>query len=532
MEMAGDVPQSQRSMLTAMLAKPKGGYRPIGLFRCTHRVWSKVRKQAAAQVVTQNLHSSIFSMRPGQKCTDPIWRSQVTSVVSRGESNHIVEFDWDVQKCFEVVQRPILARLGLKHGWHPSLVRLSLGSYAWCRRLMDGHGLVSRKLCARHGVVAGSGFVLHELHTYMCDEAMEVLLCQPNLKLIIHVDDVAAEATGKTPRKAAEALEEGAFHLVHAFEDRLKLMFEPDKAFLLGSSKEVVSLAAKKLRNRAGCVVPEMRRLGVDHSQNGRTKNHVWKETWKTARARRVKMNKFSSKRHSPRKIFTCGVMPSLLFAAEVVLPPLKSINQARTWGLQYWPVVARGLSSDIGYQIIGVKFDPALLLCEKPLLRWAEEWYGLARGKSGELTAKVLAGAFCFEQTQYQPKLWKPTCPQTGSPVTYATLAAAMVGWSFKDANKLVDQNGRVLNMMEGSPGMLRYFYRRAWLADSLKYRLRRATVAGTRVATQFFTRSRSACRCHWFYGTSHSENAAYQNKANATTITRNLQHSVMLLL
>ena len=46
----------------------------------------------------------------------------------------------------------------------------------------------------------------------------------------------------------------------------LRDTFAPNKAFLLGSSKAVLSMAAKAVGRRAGTAALTVRRLGIDYS--------------------------------------------------------------------------------------------------------------------------------------------------------------------------------------------------------------------------------------------------------------------------
>ena len=77
-EAGGNFPRRWQSLVTALLPKPKGGTRPIGLFRCMFRLWSKVRQHhARAWVDSLGDKARHFTMLPGRRCSDAVWRSQV-----------------------------------------------------------------------------------------------------------------------------------------------------------------------------------------------------------------------------------------------------------------------------------------------------------------------------------------------------------------------------------------------------------------------------------------------------------------------
>ena len=47
MECAGLMPFPMQVLMTVLLQKPAGGYRPIGLFSAMHRLWARARRPFA-----------------------------------------------------------------------------------------------------------------------------------------------------------------------------------------------------------------------------------------------------------------------------------------------------------------------------------------------------------------------------------------------------------------------------------------------------------------------------------------------------
>eukprot|EP00972_Heterocapsa_arctica_P066002 9738258-Heterocapsa_arctica.AAC.1 len=48
-EACGTLPSQVQALLFVLLPKPKGGMRPIALFRSLFRLWSRVRRSEAAE---------------------------------------------------------------------------------------------------------------------------------------------------------------------------------------------------------------------------------------------------------------------------------------------------------------------------------------------------------------------------------------------------------------------------------------------------------------------------------------------------
>ena len=117
-------------MLTTLLAKTTGGFRPIGLYWAMFRIWSRARRS----VVTEWLHrtmgnSPVYTTMPRRRAADAVWRAQVCARSAPHKS--VIEANWDSKKCFENVDRALLARVGARHGYPPAILRLSLASNSW-----------------------------------------------------------------------------------------------------------------------------------------------------------------------------------------------------------------------------------------------------------------------------------------------------------------------------------------------------------------------------------------------------------------
>lgn len=126
-------------------------------------------------------------MLPGRRCSDAVWRSQVKAKAH--DEKCILELNHDVAKCFENVSWVKLKEKAFVMKFPTSLLRVSLSSYGWARRL-SWKQLISGEVRASRGVVAGSGFAIFELVLFMVQDANEIEECSPGVQLQIHVDDI------------------------------------------------------------------------------------------------------------------------------------------------------------------------------------------------------------------------------------------------------------------------------------------------------------------------------------------------------
>ena len=138
-EQAGNFDSGARDMRTALLSKPSGGFRPIGVFRSMFRVWSRARQSLVRAWALQRV-PAVFNVLPGRATVDTIWRSQVRR--TGGLTQYAAELNWDVKKCFESVRRRDLVHAALRHGYPAGVLRLSVQSYGWARRMV-WRGVVS-----------------------------------------------------------------------------------------------------------------------------------------------------------------------------------------------------------------------------------------------------------------------------------------------------------------------------------------------------------------------------------------------------
>ena len=75
-------------MWTALLPKPQGGHRPIGLFRAIYRLWARARRPLVDAWAQAYAKDGVFSMAPSRQATDAVWRAQVRAAATRGTHTH------------------------------------------------------------------------------------------------------------------------------------------------------------------------------------------------------------------------------------------------------------------------------------------------------------------------------------------------------------------------------------------------------------------------------------------------------------
>jgi len=463
-EYGGDFAPTLRSMWTALLPKPQGGHRPIGLFRAIFRLWARARRPEVDKWAHTYAKDGVFSMAPGRQATDAVWRAQVKAAATRG--TYSLELNWDIQKCFEHVQRPKLIEVATQLGFPAHILRISLASYAWPRRLRGYQGLVTDPIHATRGIVAGSAFACYELIAYMYAATRAVLLTGPTLS--VHVDDITLAITRARRAQCIHDFQRSAAALVVEFEQELGLPFEKEKATLIGTDQQLVAIAHKALGRYAGAL-PEgtaIRRLGVDHALTAaQTSRPVWRGRWTTAiaRRRRIAMIKrpFPTRRNGV--VFRCGVLPSLYYGAELETPPKAHLRKLRVWAMQAggWPKTAAASMAPLW---MAPKDDPICVFALRPLLRYHQEWWDTKAHGAHPDNLTALDLTIAYEEAQRRRGATQRKGRVGLNPVEAAIRAAADVDWEFISPTELKDDFGRDMDLLAGPPALLEDLFLAAW--------------------------------------------------------------------
>ena len=113
--------------------------------------------------------------------------------------------------------------------------------------------------------MAGSAWAVFELKLYVYREIAGVVRRNPDVEVLIHVDDVSLGASRALPRLTAAAMKRAALDLREGFEGRLGLPFAEDKKYLLASDDDTERCVRAALGSFAGEAVKQVRKLGIEH---------------------------------------------------------------------------------------------------------------------------------------------------------------------------------------------------------------------------------------------------------------------------
>ena len=103
-----------------------------------------------------------FEHVAGRRTGDSVWRAQVRGNLGRATNKTVVEIHEYITSCFEcVLFEPLQVGAGA-NGYPLSLLRLSLGTYIWPRRIRLGP-IAHASVFPTRGIIAGASAAVCEL---------------------------------------------------------------------------------------------------------------------------------------------------------------------------------------------------------------------------------------------------------------------------------------------------------------------------------------------------------------------------------
>ena len=322
METWGWWPATEQSLMVMLIGKLDGDLRPILLFRGLFRLWSRIRQGLVRRWQQEKCADHFLGNMAGRMAGDAVFRACVRAALAQQQDMVGYELLLDISKCFDRVKPEYLCKHAEDMGYPGQILRLSLLSYSWPRRLISGAGLVTAQIEPSIGIGPGSCYAIFELGMLLAPVIRRILLCCPAACLSIHVDDISAQVWAETEALAADALEEVAALLTREVEWGLELPFSKTKTVLMGTHKEGLEKLSKRLGLEEGQSSSRTRRLGFDYSIQPKDRGHqVCFARWRKGKMRMRRVRRGLG-RKAGAKVFFQGVRPSVEFGAELGAAP------------------------------------------------------------------------------------------------------------------------------------------------------------------------------------------------------------------
>ena len=194
-EHQGRWPQAVAIVIIALLPKPDGGRRPIGLFPWLPRVWMRVRRQVARDWELANSRAYLYA-GVGKGANVAAWkqgaRAELTACLPHAQYGQAL---LDLVKAFERVPHHVLVREAAKLGYSLWILRLALAAYR-LGRVVRVDGVLSSMVYAARGITAGSGLATTEMRILLINIVDSACKLYPAVTPTLFVDDLSAEVAG------------------------------------------------------------------------------------------------------------------------------------------------------------------------------------------------------------------------------------------------------------------------------------------------------------------------------------------------
>ncbi len=318
-EVSGRWPRQVSMVITPLIPKPKGGFRPIGLLPAIYRLWAKARRDLADRWEADHRRAFLSSAR-GNGPIDTMWRMtarQEAGVARDDQAGVIAE---DLAAFFETIDRNTLMREAEVLGYPIPLLRGALGAYS-AARLLTLQGRVGRELYPTVGVIAGCSLAMSLTKLFYL-RALDTFVSRlpPTVTLDIHVDDVTLSAIGPPVNVAAE-LTTARDALARVMSD-LGCTFAEGKTAVTATSRQLTNLITR--RNGISdetSAIPCL--LGVDNvagARRARLKTSSKRAArLKAALARKARLRRIRAiVGRKAGRIFRSGVLPAAAYDAAI----------------------------------------------------------------------------------------------------------------------------------------------------------------------------------------------------------------------
>ncbi len=315
-------PSQARLVVTPLLEKPKGGFRPIAKYVSLYRLWAKARRSVATSWEAAH-QRSFFSAAKGNGPQDTTWRQGVRQEARVCQGGASACLFWDLESFFECVDREVLLRRAQASGFPLPVLRLSLAMYAAPRVLSMG-GRISAEVWPKRGVGAGCGLA----NTYVkiftllpLDELIPRL--PPSVRLDLHVDDFAIESVASDEGTAARDIIVAHGLIKDMIEKQLGAVVSIPKAALVASSPSLAARIRDAVGTLAGPVRVAAANLGVDATaarrRGVRGAGPIRRARWGQAFKRRHRLRSLAAVVGAKAgKVFTVGIGASATYHAAV----------------------------------------------------------------------------------------------------------------------------------------------------------------------------------------------------------------------
>ena len=479
----------------ALLPKPDGGRRPIGLFPAVIRVWMRARSAILRDWERKNDHPSLCGSA-GKAATRATWLSAWEAESARAREGLYAQALLDLAKAFETVPHAELWRQAEERGYPLRILRLALAAYR-APRVIGADGVYSRLVRASRGITAGSGTATAELRVLVLG-LLDILRIQcPNITAAVYVDDVnleasdrpeAAEPTCHAPRpqqqrrqqqqcrssqrhptqtaaekklltaaRLATEVAEAVNVTVRYFEVQLGMEVSAPKSKIASSMPSIATLAQSLVKKRKATALntrkgETAKMLGVATNGGATRVVKTLRKQAQNVKDRIWRYRMLGQKGFCKRSLARATIMPAAGYGLETQGISDSALQALRRTALLAVGTDTQGGNLDAEWLACGgarEMLDPAFYAHTAPIMFMATAWW------EGWRSADQLRASFrmAVEKLDSPRMCRQSTWSRVNGPATADFMTAARLGWHFTAANEIITDDGRSLQLRKTHP-------------------------------------------------------------------------------
>ena len=448
-EKEGEWSEAVGVVITALIPKAGGGWRPIGLLPMVIRLWAKIRGRMAEEWEEGQEREYLYGGK-GRGAQLAGWQFSANAEAAWHESAVHAAGLLDIEKAYERIPHHVLVREAHARGYPLALLRLSLAGYRIARIVGVG-GIFSRPILPMRGIVAGSGFATRELRALVIGVFDKVMTACPWTRLTVYVDDATLACTG-TERTVIKGLIEAIERTCSGLTE-LGFTMSKSKNVVLASNSKVGKEVEKGLEHWGVKFVRTARMLGADSGGGVRRSTVAASQRIKGLLRRMGQFGKLRKAGVDTARLLRTGALASAQFAqaclgiGDFALLQLRraaaGIIGGSTAGKRPGMVLAAADAK------LGHRADPAFAAHAEPIGSWAAAvWDNLMpRQRMGNSVVAAKRVLTCVKRP------WAAVKGPAGALVA----SAARLGWTVVDAGTIITDVGEELLLHRDSPAMVK---------------------------------------------------------------------------
>ncbi len=470
---------TQIALLTMpALPKPAGGYRLIGIFAATYRLWSRARRPIADRWEADN-ERPYLAAGTGRSAVDAVWRQSARAEAALAEEGTTAAAALvDLEKFYEHLDFDLLLDRATRLGLPEPLTRLALAAYSG-PRMIRMRDFVAAELWADRGVVAGCSLATTFTRAYTIEAYDGFVARNPAVALDNYIDDNVLSAQG--PREhVVRVLRRAAADLDRTVREELLCKVARRKTKIVAADAEV----GRRLRDAAeaaigGELAPSASDLGIDYAAGRRRRGHGAARS-AAARLRQGMRRKARLRRitsaigTSSTKVFTTGIMAGMVYGSEVHgLADAELLRIERLAATTMRPR-ARGRSLHV---LMAINGAPTWRAGTAPILQYARAvWRAVDAVKHAEARADMTlpeirrAGEALNREELIDERVSKNgrvtrrrRWDRVRGPMGALHLSLDRIGWQLVGQFAILDDVGVTRNITEHSPALWADYVRAA---------------------------------------------------------------------